>query len=482
MKLNLIVKDLGLDKSFDDREITYITDNSAKVCDGCIFICIEGRRFDGHKKAAEALTNGAAAVVVQKDMGLENQILVENTRSAYAKICAAFYGHPEREIKIIGVTGTNGKTTSCFILKSILDKLGYKTGLLGTVKNIVGDKEYPAALTTPDCYELFGLFREMADCGCEYCVMEVSSQALDQRRVDGIRFDAAIFTNLTRDHLDYHGSFENYKAAKHMLFENSDLAILNMDDESAEEMTEGTDCRTVTFSVNNDRCDYSAKNIRNSASGVKYELVSNNNIGRVKFAVPGNFSVYNSMGAAVCLVELGMDFKAVLDAAAECTGVPGRMEVVPTDTPYTVLIDYAHTPDGLENVLSTVREITDGKVIVVFGCGGDRDKTKRPIMGEIAVKMADVAVITSDNPRSEDPESIIEDITAGIGRYGAKVIVDSDRTGAIEKALETAKEGDIVVLAGKGQETYQILASGKIHYDEREVVAKILSEKAAENK
>ena len=482
MKLNLIVKDLGIDKSFEDKEITFITDNSAKVCEGCIFICIEGRRFDGHTKAAEALEKGAAAVVVQKDLGLENQILVENTRSAYAKICAAFYGHPEKELKIIGVTGTNGKTTSCFILKSILDKLGYKTGLLGTVKNIVGDKEYPAALTTPDCYELFGLFREMVDYGCEYCVMEVSSQALDQRRVDGIRFDAAIFTNLTRDHLDYHGTFENYKAAKHMLFENSDLAVLNIDDESAMEMVENTDCRTVTFSVNNDRCDYSAKNIRISASGVKYELVSNSNIGRVKFAVPGNFSVYNSMGAVICLVEMGMDFKAVLDAVAECIGVPGRMEVVPTDTPYTVLIDYAHTPDGLENVLSTVREITEGKVIVVFGCGGDRDKTKRPIMGEIAVKMADVAVVTSDNPRSEDPESIIEDITAGISRGNAKVIVDSDRTNAIEKALEAAKEGDIVVLAGKGQETYQILASDKIHFDEREVVAKILSEKAAENK
>ena len=482
MKLNLIVKDLGIDKSFEDKEITFITDNSAKVCEGCIFICIEGRRFDGHTKAAEALEKGAAAVVVQKDLGLENQILVENTRSAYAKICAAFYGHPEKELKIIGVTGTNGKTTSCFILKSILDKLGYKTGLLGTVKNIVGDKEYPAALTTPDCYELFGLFREMVDYGCEYCVMEVSSQALDQRRVDGIRFDAAIFTNLTRDHLDYHGTFENYKAAKHMLFENSDLAVLNIDDESAMEMVENTDCRTVTFSVNNDRCDYSAKNIRISASGVKYELVSNSNIGRVKFAVPGNFSVYNSMGAIICLVEMGMDFKDVLDAVAECIGVPGRMEVVPTDTPYTVLIDYAHTPDGLENVLSTVREITEGKVIVVFGCGGDRDKTKRPIMGEIAVKMPDVAVVTSDNPRSEDPESIIEDITAGISRGNAKVIVDSDRTNAIEKALEAAKEGDIVVLAGKGQETYQILASGKIHFDEREVVAKILSEKAAENK
>lgn len=478
MKLNQIAADLGKSISFGERDITFITDNSAKVSEGCIFICIEGKHFDGHTKAAEALENGAAAVVVQKDLGLENQILVENTRSAYAHICAAFYGHPERKLKIIGVTGTNGKTTSCFILKSVLDGMGHKTGLIGTVKNIVGDKEYPAALTTPDCYELFGLFDEMVKAGCEYCVMEVSSQALDQHRVDGVHFEAAIFTNLTQDHLDYHGTFEKYMAAKRKLFENSSLAIMNIDDESAPFMTDGLDCRKVTFSVNNDKCDYSAKNIRISSSGVKYELVSNSNIGRVKFAVPGKFSVYNSMGAAVCLIEMGMDFRAVLDALMLCTGVPGRMEVVPADVPYTILIDYAHTPDGLENVLGCVREITDGKVICVFGCGGDRDKTKRPIMGEIAVRLSDVAVITSDNPRSEDPDLIIEDIMSGVGKGGAKVIVDSDRKGAIKKALDAANAGDVVVLAGKGQETYQVLASGKIHFDEREAVAQILSEKA----
>lgn len=478
MTLDLIVKDLGVNIDFGEREVSFVTDNSGKVTEGCIFVCIEGKHFDGHTKAAEALEKGAAAVVVQKDLGLERQILVENTRSAYAKICAAYYGHPERKLKIIGVTGTNGKTTSCFILKSILDELGYKTGLIGTVMNIVDKKEYPAVLTTPDCYDLFGLFAEMAECGCDYCVMEVSSQALDQRRVDGVHFDAAIFTNLTQDHLDYHGTFENYKAAKHMLFENSSLAVINCDDDAAQGMVEGTDCRVVTFSVNEDTFDYSAKNIRISSEGVKYELVSNDNIGRVKFAVPGKFSVYNSMGALICLVEMGMDFRAVLEALRSCTGVPGRMEVVPTETDYTVIIDYAHTPDGLENVLNCVREITDGRVISVFGCGGDRDKTKRPIMGEIAARLSDVTVITSDNPRSEDPESIIEDITAGIGKSYAKVIVDSDRKGAIRKALETAQAGDVVVLAGKGQETYQILASGKIHFDEREAVAEILSEKA----
>lgn len=476
MKLSALLQDLGVTCGAQDREVLFITDNSAKVAEGCIFVCIEGKRFDGHTKAAEALANGAVAVVVQKDMGLAEQILVENTRAAYARLSAAFFGHPERKLRIIGVTGTNGKTTSCFIIKSVLDSMGYKTGLIGTVKNIVGDKEYPAVLTTPDCYDLFALFKEMVDCGCQFCTMEVSSQALDQRRVEGVHFEASIFTNLTQDHLDYHGSFDNYKAAKHMLFENSDLAVVNIDDEAAGYMLEGTDCRNITFSVNNDNCDYSAKNIRIASSGVKYELVSNSNIGRVKFAVPGKFSVYNSMGAAVCLVEMGMDFKAVLDGLAGCVGVPGRMEVVPTDKPYTVLIDYAHTPDGLENVLNCVREITDGKVITVFGCGGDRDKTKRPIMGHIAAKLSDVAVITSDNPRSEDPDAIIADIAEGVKKHISKIVVEPDRRKAIAKALSMAHEGDMVVLAGKGQETYQILASGKIHFDEREVVAEILSE------
>lgn len=478
MKLDLIAKDLGASVSFGEREISYITDNSAKVGENCVFVCIKGKHFDGHTKAAEALEKGAAAVIVQRDLGLENQIIVENTRNAYALACAAFFGHPERKLKIIGVTGTNGKTTSCFILKSVLDGMGHKTGLLGTVKNIVGDKEYPASLTTPDCFELYTLFDEMVRCGCEYCVMEVSSQALDQHRVDGIHFDAAIFTNLTQDHLDYHGSFENYRDAKRKLFENSSLAVINIDDENAGFMTDGLPCRRVTFSVDTNRCDYSAMNVRIASSGVKYELVCNENIGRVNFAVPGKFSVYNSMGAAVCLIEMGMDFSAVLDALTLCTGVPGRMEIVPVEKPYTVIIDYAHTPDGLENVLGCVREITEGRVICLFGCGGDRDSTKRPIMGEIATRLSDIAVITSDNPRSEDPETIIEDITAGIGKTSAKVIVDSDRKSAIRKALEVARKGDVVVLAGKGQETYQILASGKIHFDEREVVAQILSEKA----
>jgi UDP-N-acetylmuramoyl-L-alanyl-D-glutamate--2,6-diaminopimelate ligase len=476
MKLSALVRELNTVAEIEEREVTLITDNSSKVCPGCVFVCIKGRHFDGHTKAAEALRNGAAAVVVSQDMGLPNQIIYENTRSAYTLLCAAFYSHPERKLKIIGITGTNGKTTTAFVIRSSLEAMGHKTGMIGTVKNVLGNGiEVPAALTTPDPFELFSLFEKMAENGCEYCVMEVSSQALDQRRVDGIHFDCAVFTNLTQDHLDYHETFENYKAAKHMLFENSSVGIFNLDDEAAEYMMSNTPCRKVTYSANENTTDYSAKNIRLSASGVKYELVSDSNIGRISFRVPGKFSVYNSMCAAICMIELGMDFTHTVEAVSDCAGVPGRMEIVGTDTPYTVLIDYAHTPDSLKNAIVTLKEVTPGRVIALFGCGGDRDKTKRPIMGEIGTTLADVAVITSDNPRSEDPDEIIKDILEGVPKHpNAKVIVEADRTQAIGKALEIAEENDVILLAGKGHETYQILSTGKIHYDEREVIANLL--------
>ena len=476
MKLSVLTAHINAAPPAEDCEVTLITDNSSKVCPGSVFVCIKGMHFDGHTKAAEALRNGAVAVVVSHDLGLEKQIIVENTRSAYTLLCSAFYGNPEKMLKIIGITGTNGKTTTAFVINSSLEKMGHKAGMIGTVKNILGNGvEIPASLTTPDPFELFSLFAQMVKNGCEYCVMEVSSQALDQRRVDGIKFEAAVFTNLTQDHLDYHGTFENYKAAKHILFENTSIGIFNLDDEAAEYMMSSTDCRKVTYSASENTCDYSAKNIKLSAGGVKYELVSDNNIGRVNFKVPGKFSVYNSMCAVICLVEIGMDFSASVEAVSECQGVPGRMEIVETNTPYTVIIDYAHTPDSLENAITTLKEVTAGRVIAVFGCGGDRDKTKRPIMGEIGTALADIAVITSDNPRSEDPQAIIDDILAGVPKHKhAKVIVEADRTAAIAKALSAAQENDVVILAGKGHETYQILSTGKIHYDEREVIANIL--------
>ncbi len=476
MKLSDLLKKVHVLSVYTDTEITAVTDDSRKVTPGCVFVCIVGEKFDGHTFALSAMESGAKAVIVQEDTGAENQVFVKDCREAYALICAAFFGNPAEKLKLIGITGTNGKTTTCFLLKDIFESAGMKIGLIGTIKNVIDSRDFEASLTTPDSFELQGLFAEMVKQGCTHCVMEVSSQALAQQRVAGLRFAAAVFTNLTRDHLDYHGGFENYKAAKHILLEQADLAIINIDDDEADYMMGGLICPCVTYSIKTDASDYTAKNIHLKPTGAEYELVGKGVIGRVQLRVPGTFSVYNSMGAACCATELGIPFKQVLEALANSKGVPGRLEIVPTDTDYTVIIDYAHTPDGLKNILQALREIAPGRVITVFGCGGDRDKTKRPVMGEIAAKYSDIAVVTSDNPRSENPGQIINEIVSGMEGAKIPVIVEEDRTLAIGKALQKAKKDDIVLLAGKGHETYQILNTGKIHFDEREKVAEILAE------
>lgn len=476
MKISEVMNGIKSYDIYEDREVTFITDDSRKVTEGSIFVCIKGARFDGHDVAAQMLEKGAVCVVCERDMGLPNQIVVENTRKAISLMCANYFGRPADKLKLIGITGTNGKTTTAFLIKNMLKKLGKKSGLIGTVKNMAGDKEYPAALTTPESFELHSLFNEMVNEGCEYCVMEVSSQALAQFRVEGLHFAAGIFTNLTQDHLDYHGSFENYAEAKSMLFTESDICILNLDDEHAMSMLRNTEGRMVTYSVNQDESDYTAKYIRYKNDGIEYELVTMGYVERVKVGIPGEFTVYNSMAAAVTLIELGFDFSEVLYALSLSEGVKGRIEVVPTDTDYTVIIDYAHSPDGLENIISSLRKIAKARIITVFGCGGDRDRTKRPIMGAIAAKLSDVIVVTSDNPRTEDPDAIIEDILTGIKGSKVRKIVETDRTKAIRAALEEAETDDIVLLAGKGHETYQIFGTEKIHYDEREVVRDILSD------
>lgn len=472
MILRELLQGLSCTGYLSDEEINFITDDSRKVCNGCLFVCIKGARFDGHNVASDAIQNGAVAVVADHDLGLERQIVVENTRSAYSFLCSAFFSNPGDKLEIIGVTGTNGKTTTCFILKKIFDLAGFKTGLLGTVKNIIGDEEYPASLTTPDPYDLFKLLSKMVENGCRYCFMEVSSQALDQCRVDALHYSAAIFTNLTQDHLDYHKTFENYKAAKKKLFSMTDIAIVNYDDKEAEYILDGVECRRITYSASSDFSSYTSKNVRLNSDSVEYELVSDDKIGRVHFNVPGRFSVYNSMAAAVCATEMGVEFPTVLEALLLCNGVNGRMEVVPTGKDFTVIVDYAHTPDGLANVLESLRETAQGRVICVFGCGGDRDKTKRPIMGRIATEKANIAIITSDNPRTESPQMIIDDILEGVttGKY----YVEPDRKKATALALSKAKAGDVVVIAGKGHEDYQIIGKEKIHYDDRETVKEIL--------
>ncbi len=477
MLLSQLMKGIKVKNEYEDADAVYLTADSRKIKEGAVFICVEGKNFDGHTVAEEMTEKGAVAVVCKHDVGVKNQIIVNDTRSAFSIMCANFFGNPAKKLKLIGLTGTNGKTTTTFLIKQILDSLGKKSGLIGTVKNMIGDEELPSSLTTPECFELQSLFAKMVEAKCEYCIMEVSSQALDQGRVDGCKFMCAVFTNLTRDHLDYHGTFENYAEAKSKLFKIADTCIVNLDDPHAGRMVMGVKGRVVTYSEKQDAADYTAKYIRMNNDSIEYELVTMGAIEHVKLPIPGEFSVYNSMAAAVCVSQLGFEFGAVCEALSKCHGVKGRIEVVPTAADYTVIIDYAHSPDGLENILTSLRRTAKGRIITVFGCGGDRDRTKRPIMGTIAAKLSDYIVVTSDNPRSEDPVSIIDEILAGVKGIKVAKYVEPDRTKAIAHALSQAKKDDIVLLAGKGHETYQILSTGKIHYDEREIVRDILSGK-----
>ena len=476
MRLSEILKGINVKNDYEDCEITNVTQDSRTVCDGCLFVCIKGNTFDGHTAARDALKKGAAAVLVEKDLGLGRQIITDDTRAVYSAVCANYFNNPAEKLRLVGITGTNGKTTTTFLIKQILESAGKKTGLIGTVQNMVGEEIYPAKFTTPDPYELQKLFSLMVKAGCEYCVMEVSSQALAQGRVNGLTFDVAAFSNLTQDHLDYHKTFENYFEAKRILFKNCKTAVTNADDPHGLAIAEGLPCSVVTYAVNTNDADFVAKNVKFKPAGVEYDLVCEL-IGKVHCPIPGRFSVYNSLCAAAVAVTLGIEFGTVLDAVSRSSGVKGRIEVVPTPgTEFTVIIDYAHSPDGLENIITSLREIAKGRVVTVFGCGGDRDKTKRPKMGKIAAELSDFCVVTSDNPRSEDPHAIIEDILAGMKGVSTPYVVVENRKEAIRWAMEHARKDDIILLAGKGHETYQILPTGTIHFDEREAVAEILQE------
>lgn len=475
MKLTEILNGIRILNSYNETEVLDVTQDSRLVKEGSLFVCVKGAAFDGHSVAKEMLDNGAAAVVVERDLGLDKQIIVENSRAVFSLICANFFGNPAEKLKLIGLTGTNGKTTTTFLIKQILENVGKKVGLIGTVQNMICDEIYPAKYTTPDPYELQKLFSMMVNAGCEFCVMEVSSQALAQGRVNGLHFAVGAFTNLTQDHLDYHKTWENYFNSKRMLFENCDIAVTNTDDKYGFEIVKDLDFkRLVTYSVNSNNADYVAKNVTFKSNGVEYEIVGET-IGRCNCPIPGRFSVYNSLCAASCAFALGMSFKDVICAIGKSQGVKGRIEVVPTNRDFTIIIDYAHSPDGLENIITSLKEIAKGRVVTLFGCGGDRDKTKRPKMGKIAAELSDFCVVTSDNPRSENPSLIIEDILEGMKGITTPYEVVENRKEAIEYAIKNAKKDDIILLAGKGHETYQILPTGTIHFDEREVVAEILA-------
>lgn len=473
MKLKELV--LNCPIQYADIEISGITDDSRKVEKGYLFVCIKGPVSDGHDYAGKAMEKGAVAVVTERDLGIEKQIILPDTHAAFAEICGNFFGNPQKKLRIIGVTGTNGKTSVCYMTKQILEQCGYKCGLIGTIQNMVGDEILPAKNTTPGTYDLYSLFAKMVEEGCEYAVMEVSSHALDQRRVEGIRFAAAMFTNFTQDHLDYHGTMENYFEAKKKLFSLCDLAVINMDDEYGKRLVSEVPCKVATYSAVSDESTFTAKNINYRPDGVDYEMVGFGVIGRVRLKTAGKFSVYNSMAAAVCTKELGLPLNEITDALGAISGVKGRAEVVPCNRDFTIIIDYAHTPDGLQNILTTFKECRKNRLVVLFGCGGDRDKTKRPKMGTIAARLADYVIVTSDNPRTEEPRAIIDDILEGMKDIPTPYKVIESRIDAIHFAVANAKSGDIIVLAGKGHETYQIIGHDTVHLDEREVIADALA-------
>ena len=469
MLLSKLLEDIRVLNSYEDREITDVTDKTGNVKDGCAFVCITGARFDGHSVAEDMLKQGAGAVIVTRDLGLKEQIIVENTREAYALMCKNLFGRSADKLKIIGITGTNGKTTTAFVIKDILKELGVQSGLIGTVKNMVGDKDFHTELTTPDPYDMHALFKMMVDEGIEYCVMETSSQAFHQMRLAGIHFVVGAFTNLTQDHLDYHGTLDEYKKCKKNLFINCDKAIFNSDDEVSDFMRDGIEAPTTAYSIN-EKSDYKAENVTLFYDRVEYDL----NGQRVVFHIPGGFSVYNSLTAISVVNNLGFDLEKVINAAYYAKSVSGRVEVLKTNTDFSVIIDYAHSPDGLEKAINAVRGFTKGRVITLFGCGGDRDKTKRPKMGRIAAELSDIVVVTSDNPRTEEPEEIIKDILEGIVSENKEIITITDRSEAIAKAISIAQKDDAILLAGKSHETYQVIGKERVHYDEREVVAEIL--------
>lgn len=483
MKLHELLRDTGIrpECAPGDTEVTAITCDSRRVEPGCVFVCIAGTAVDGHRFAAQAEAAGAIAVVVQRDLGLRTQLMAANTRAAWAQMCANWFGRPADRLRMVGVTGTNGKTTTTTLMKSMLEQQGHKVGLVGTIQNMIGDRVLPAEHTTPDPYDLQSLFALMVVEGCEYCIMEVSSHALDQHRVGGCSFELGVFTNLTQDHLDYHGTMENYMAAKKRLFSLCRIGVVNRDDAWAGAIMEDVPCQLVTYSVRSNEGDYLARNLRHRADGVDFELVGTGQIGRVHMQIPGQFSVYNGLCAAAACLALGMSFDRVVETLSAAAGVKGRAEVVPTGRNFTVVIDYAHTPDGLENICRTLKACCPGRLVTLFGCGGDRDKTKRPIMGELAARLSDYVVVTSDNPRSEQPMVIIEDILVGMRDTATPYTVVENRGEAIHWAIAHAQPGDTLLLAGKGHETYQILQTGTIHLDEREVVAEALAALPTEN-
>ena len=461
----------------EDVEITGLSYDTRTLKPGEVFVALRGYKTDGHLYIDQALRSGASAIVAEEGEGV---ILTGDSRKALAVMSVNWFGHPAQELKIVGVTGTNGKTTVTTLLWDLLTQaLETKVGLIGTNRVLVGEEEFPAGRTTPESYDLQYWLRRMADEDCTHVVMEVSSHALCLNRVDGITFAVGAFTNLTQDHLDFHKTMEAYRQAKGRLFDQSETAVLNVDDETGRYYRGKISCPGITFGGEKapaedgaHETDLTAEDIQLFPDRVEFTARGWGEDHRVTLSIPGAFTVSNALCALACGHAMGVSIAAAAAVMEKAPGGKGRMEVVPTTSPGTVVIDYAPTPDALENALKALREFTQGRLICLFGCGGDRDRAKRPLMGAVAAGGCDVCVVTSDNPRSERPEAIIHDILAGMVRFDTARIVEPDREKAIALALSLMKDGDTLLLAGKGHETYQEAGGEVRHMDEREIVAK----------
>jgi UDP-N-acetylmuramoyl-L-alanyl-D-glutamate--2,6-diaminopimelate ligase len=486
VKLSNLIKNITAQTIYGsiDCEINGIAQDSRKVEAGDLFICIKGTRYDGHQYLQQAAENGAVAALVD-DLPDDNYglaiVRVPVVSEIVKEVAGVFYGYPDRKLKIIGIVGTNGKTTTTYLMKSILEAAGHKVGLIGTIANLIGDQIEETHNTTPGVLELQKLCAKMVQAGIEYVVMEVSSHSIAQARIAGLAFRCGIFTNITQDHLDYHGTFEEYLRVKTKFFVDlpvTSWAAINIDDSRSGYIIDRTPAKVMSYGIENEAL-VKAEGIQLAPSGVSY--IAHTPLGSLKLdlKMTGFFNVYNSLGALTAGLSMGIDLEAIKRGLEAVSGVPGRFQLVPGAANFGVIVDYAHTPDGLENILKTGRGLSPRKLLLVFGCGGDRDRTKRPMMGEIAAKMADYSIITSDNPRSENPAQIIREIEAGFNNVvpASQYITEVDRAIAIKKIIAMAKPGDLVLIAGKGHETYQDFGDHRIHFDDREVAAEALKEK-----
>ena len=481
MKLSALVNhlDSGRTYNFRDVEITGITNDSRKVGPGYIFVAIKGHKADGHNFIKKALESGAQAVVSEERLALNQKIphiIVRNTRKALSSLSCYFYNNPSQKINVVGVTGTNGKTTTTFLTKSIIEKAGYKVGLIGTINYQIGEKIIPAQETTPESVELQGLIAEMVAAKMKFAVMEVSSHSAVQYRIEDISFKTAVFTNISAEHMDYHKTITNYLDAKIGLFKNltrDSFAILNADDEFSKYFADKTSAKILWYGIKNN-ADIKAGICRESTSNTMIKLRYSGMEIDVKIPFMGLHNVYNSLASVANAISLGFELDVIKAGIEDAPVVPGRLETVPCKRGFKVVVDYAHTPHALETVLHSLKNLVKGRILLVFGCGGDRDKEKRPMMGKIANENSNIFWITNDNPRSEDPLSIIEDIKAGI-KPGRTFYIQTNRKKAIEEAIAEAKNGDLVLIAGKGHERYQIIKDTKKPFDDREVVKEILA-------